>query len=149
MGEPNGIIAIAVNDERLHLYPDVAALLGTVQTFTTGALDFFDLAGHRLAPVYGERWTLDDLRPTGEPDAPAVRGRMAAVLRFACDEYDRRVASGEPPMDVEPLTRDLVDLDLPGSFDRFFQAGFGHRLLPPGREDRRDPWHNFWAHRVG
>jgi hypothetical protein len=164
--ERGGIFAIASDNGRMHLYPDLPGLLESQPTVTAAALELFDLRGRRLAVVYGKGWAPQHLLPVTAPDPDLVRGRITEVLRHASDEFGRERDELQRIGRVLPdTTAGLVDLsafrDLAGCFDALMEFGYGHRIdrpaaaavpppaIAPAEEDRADDrgfWHNFWAH---
>lgn len=75
--------AIAADNTWAHRYPDAARMLKEkdIGVKFSGGMEFFDLLGRRLAPVFSPAWELVDLQPTmDEPDPGTVRRRLLAVV---------------------------------------------------------------------
>jgi len=85
-------IVLASDNSFAHAYGSVTEMLtekdlgGKAQ----GAVEFFDLAGRRLAPVLSDSWELEGLVPTlDDPDPELVQARLQAVVQHV-REYIRR-----------------------------------------------------------
>ena len=85
-------IVIASDNSFAHAYGSVAEMLNEkdIGAKSQGALEFFDLAGRRLAPVLSDRWELEGLVPAlDDPDPELVQARLQAVMQHVRD-YIRR-----------------------------------------------------------
>lgn len=81
-GTDNRILLIASDNTFAHTYADLAELLAEPAEGDKfgGAVEFFDVTGRRLAPVFDPQWLLTDLWPGGDPaDPAAVQVRLQAV----------------------------------------------------------------------
>ncbi|MFC6020073.1 hypothetical protein ACFP2T_28245 [Plantactinospora solaniradicis] len=85
-------IIIASDNSFAHAYGSVAEMLSEkdIGAKSQGALEFFDLAGRRLAPVLSQAWELEGLLPTlDDPEPELVQARLQAVIQHVRD-YIRR-----------------------------------------------------------
>jgi hypothetical protein len=145
-----GIIAVTVDDDRMHLYRDLPELRTSIQSITDGGLEFFDVRGHRLAPNFDPKWTVNGLCPAAAPSEETVRHRLDAVLanlRGTFEQHREELCRvGVIDAGAAPPLPDLAGVALPAAFELLLEAGFGHRPREPEARDVRDFWHNFWAH---
>ncbi|MGX4655958.1 hypothetical protein ACWCHM_19915 [Micromonospora sp. SCSIO 07396] len=82
-GDDRRIVLIAADDTFCHVYQDLSDLLSTADhgEKLAGAVEFFDVTGRRLHPVYSADWRLEALDAGTAPAQPeAVRQRLTAVL---------------------------------------------------------------------
>jgi hypothetical protein len=119
-----------------------------------GPLEFFDLRGNRLAPVFTGDWTLEGLRTSGDPaDPAAVQRRLCAVIEKIKTSVEQRLAEAEfPPGTLEEALDHLPDLNgrsLAECFD-LLKTDFGDgRSTAGGVVNLMNDgsfWHNFWCH---
>lgn len=85
-------IVIASDNSFAHAYGSVPEMLSEkdLGAKSQGALEFFDLAGRRLAPIFSDAWELEGLLPTlDDPDPELVQARLQAVVQHV-REYIRR-----------------------------------------------------------
>jgi hypothetical protein len=150
------LFVIASNNAWVHVYPDVQTMLDCKDTTaaTPGALEFFDVTGRRLAPVFGATWALEGLRASAEePDEAAVRARLSAVVKSVRASVAQRLAEHtEPPGSLEEALAHLPDLTGRGLAECFDllspDFGDGDSLTRDEVMARHDGsfWHNFWCH---
>jgi hypothetical protein len=82
-GDDRRILLIAANDTFCHVYQNLAELLAAVDhgEKLAGAVEFFDVTGRRLHPVFSAEWRLEDLQTGNDaPDPAAVRARLTVVV---------------------------------------------------------------------
>lgn len=154
-GETDGrIFVIAGDNTWVHIYPDASTLLNCKDTVAAGPgpLDFFDVRGQRLGPVFGTDWTLESLEPTAdEADPDAVQRRLCAVVESVRASLEQRLAlDPNPPGDLEVALARLPELgehDLPECFALLApNFGDGEDSGDGMRRDDGSVWHNFWCH---
>lgn len=141
----------AIGSDTLHLYGTVKALRGAASMPPPGAVEFYDVRGSRLAPVYGRGWKLTDLVPVGRRDSRKVKREIVAVLGSLRAHVEARAAevvaapAGEEVDAAEALAlKERNGLDLDKWFDVLERARFGHL----SDEDRQNWWHNLVAHGI-
>ncbi|MBF9134416.1 hypothetical protein I0C86_36630 [Plantactinospora sp. S1510] len=84
----DGIVAVASDDTFAHAYPDLRALredsIMAPDSDHRNDLEFFDVNGRRLLPVFGPTGKLTELREAaGEPDPRLLQRRLTAVVHHA------------------------------------------------------------------
>lgn len=147
---------IASNNAWVHLYRDVQSMLEAKDAAiaSPGAVEFFDVRGRRLAPVFSGAWTLDDLHDTGaKPDEAAVQARLHTVLEGLRGSIDVRLSKAPLALATrEEVIGRLPDLSGKGLGDCYamLESDFGDGPGGPGvpllpRHDG-SAWHNFWCH---
>ncbi|MGC4806015.1 hypothetical protein [Micromonospora sp. DT233] len=104
-GTDRRILLIAANDTFCHVYTNPAELLtvGPDGEKLGGGVEFFDVTGHRLHPVFTADWRLEGLQTGTDPaDPAAVRQRLKAVVNHLA-----QYVTAHP----EVLTRFRISLD--------------------------------------
>ncbi|MBE1491659.1 hypothetical protein [Plantactinospora soyae] len=87
-GYSGGIVAVASDDTFAHTYPDLRTMredpIMGPDSHHRNDLEFFDVNGRRLLPVFGPTRKLTELREAaGDPDPGLLQRRLAAVVRHA------------------------------------------------------------------
>ena len=151
------ILAVGVRDDFLHVYHNEQDLLadhtiGTGAGEKTGALEFFDSDGYRLAGEYDHQWHLLRLTRTAEaPNLTLVRQRV----QNAFDHIRSYIMSHPETVESYKMTVDEAlalcpDLGGPSDFETCLKAlaHVGHHHKQDGElgiaHPQNDPWHNLW-----
>ncbi|MFC6016446.1 hypothetical protein ACFP2T_09565 [Plantactinospora solaniradicis] len=97
----DGIVAVASDDTFAHTYPDLRALredpIMAPDSDHRNDLEFFDVNGRRLLPVFGPTRKLTELRESaGEADPGLLQRRLAAVVRHAANHLRAHPELTEP-----------------------------------------------------
>lgn len=152
----NRIFVIASSNEWVHIYPDVPTMLDCKDSAAAapGPLEFFDIHGRRLAPVFTNDWTLEGLRAGADaPDPAAVQARLGAVIdRIRTTVEDRLARASLQPGTAEEALGHLPDLggrSLAECFDLLktqFGDGSPAGAGKLGLMHDGSFWHNFWCH---
>jgi hypothetical protein len=116
-GDDRRILLIATNDTFCHVYQNLADLLATADhgEKLAGAVEFFDVTGRRLYPVFSADWRLEALEAGTGPAVPdVVRQRLTTVVahvtQYVHDHPDVLVRSRIP---LERALSELPRLDDP------------------------------------
>lgn len=149
------LFVISGDNAWVHVYPDAQTMLECKDTVAAGpgALEFFDVSGRRLAPVFSTTWSLEGLRETSDKAEPAVvRDRLCAVIESVRADIEQRLAEvSDPPGTLELALARLPELDGRSLAECFtlLQPNFGDGEAggdQPLRKDDGSAWHNFWCH---
>jgi hypothetical protein len=151
------IFVIASDNTAVHVYGDIQGVLGIDNVCGGGhdSIDFFDIRGHGLAPVFSRSGTLSGLRDVGDqPDAQSVQTRLCAVIRHLRISIDQRLAqAGNSAATREQALTQLPNLEGRSLEECFalLELAFGHADGRyggdgPKRRDDGSWWHNFWCH---
>lgn len=87
------ILVIGSRNDFLHAYHNEKELLaddsiGTEPGVFSGALEFFDSNGHRLAGVYDQQWQLLELTPSvGKANLPALLKRVQDTINHLVQSF--------------------------------------------------------------
>jgi hypothetical protein len=89
---------ISCENDWVHVYDSVRSMLHATDLGSghPGALEFFDVEGRRLAPVFDGVWALSGLRHTGErANEIRVQRRLRAVVQSLRATVDERLSKSE------------------------------------------------------
>ncbi|WP_434740140.1 hypothetical protein [Micromonospora sp. SH-82] len=115
------IVVVAADNTLCHVYESFTELLDEPRHYDTldGGVEFFDVTGRRLTPVFSPHWQLTGLQPTVEPAEPEVlRVRFKAVMAHL-DRFvrDRPEVLGDHRVDLEQVLAALPHCDDPDLVD--------------------------------
>lgn len=149
------ILAIGVGDDFLHVYHNEQDLLadrtiGAGAEEKTGALEFFDSEGYRLAAKYDHDWKLVHFTRTTEPaNLDLVRQRVGHCLDHLgsyIESHSEEIASYD--MKVGDALALLPTLGEPSEFDTCLKALAVHAEHDGAgmgiQHTTDDPVHNWW-----
>jgi hypothetical protein len=133
------VVAHSSSGTRVHIYPDVPALLAA-GPFTLGGvksqLEFFDSQGYRLAPVFDKQWQLGDLQVTADsPDPTQVLKQLRAAVSDV-KHFAHRLTAQLPAMDTDDLAEAVTRV----------QPLFGHSGIQ--YQDPGSAFHNLFVHGI-
>ncbi|MBM7075840.1 MULTISPECIES: hypothetical protein [Micromonospora] len=116
-GDDRRILLIATNDTFCHVYQNLADLLSTADhgEKLAGAVEFFDVTGRRLHPVFSADWRLEALQAGTGPAVPdVVRQRLTAVIAHVTQYiHDHPDVLARSRISLERALSELPRLDDP------------------------------------
>ncbi len=121
---------ISCDNDWVHVYDDVQSMIHATDLGTgfPGAVEFFDVEGRRLAPVFDGVWALSGLRHTGERANEArLQRRLQVVIRSLRATVDERLSKGDLPYTRAQVLAALPTLNGEGLAECFtlLSATFG------------------------
>jgi hypothetical protein len=152
------VIASSARGSRVHLYPNVKALITAPEAFSAGGvttlrMEFFDKDGVRLLPVFGPKWQFAGIQagPDGaDPELVLDRMRTAVkdIERALLDDDAAAQALEELKMTPKEAVARLPHLDGVDLPEAILQCRtvFGHVDADPGNNG--SPLHNLFVHGI-
>jgi len=133
--ERSGVVAgpffvISCKNDWVHVYDSVPSMLDATDLGSghPRAVEFFDVEGRRLAPVFDGSWVLAGLRHAGErADVALVQRRLRTVVQTLRATIDERLSKSTTPFTRAQALTALPKLNGEGLAECFtlLAANFG------------------------